>query len=119
MEQHGQMSRRSFLRGSGVGAATTVLLDTLPLGAAQAAEDDTVGPGAVPIALNVNGVPCALSVAPSTTLAEALRDALELTGTKIGDIINFFNRTQKISLDLKTAQNYFNNQINNIGKGKK
>ena len=83
MEQHGQMSRRSFLRGSGVGAATTVLLDTLPLGAAQAAEDDTVGPGAVPIALNVNGVPCALSVAPSTTLAEALRDALELTGTKL------------------------------------
>ena len=83
MEQHGQMSRRSFLRGSGVGAATTVLLDTLPLGAAQAAEDDTVGPGAVPIALNVNGVPCALSVAPSTTLAEALRDALELTGSKL------------------------------------
>lgn len=83
MEQHGQMSRRSFLRGSGVGAATTVLLDTLPFGAAQAAEDDTVGPGAVPITLNVNGTPCALSVAPSTTLAEALRDALELTGTKL------------------------------------
>jgi len=87
MAQHRQqMSRRSFLRGSGVGAATTVLLDkTLPdfLGDAQAAEDNTAGPGAVPITLDVNGVPCALSVAPSTTLVEALRDALELTGTKL------------------------------------
>jgi aerobic-type carbon monoxide dehydrogenase small subunit (CoxS/CutS family) len=86
MEQHGQMSRRSFLRGSGVGGATTVLLDqALPefLGAAQAAENNTVGPGVVPITLNVNGAPYALSVAPSTTLAEALRDALDLTGTKL------------------------------------
>lgn len=84
MERHGQMSRRSFLQGSGVGAATTVLLDkTLSLGSAQAADVDTVGPGAVPVALSVNGTPYALSITPSTTLAEALRDALELTGTKL------------------------------------
>ena len=82
-----QMSRRSFLRGSGIGAVTTITLDTtLPdfLGEAQAAEPATAGPGAVPIALDVNGIPYAFSVTPATTLAEALRDALELTGTKIG-----------------------------------
>ncbi|MEJ2379462.1 MAG: (2Fe-2S)-binding protein [Pseudolabrys sp.] len=53
-------------------------------GEAQAAENDTVGPGPVPITLDVNGVPYAVSVTPATTLAEALRDALELTGTKFG-----------------------------------
>jgi len=82
-----QMSRRSFLRGSGVGAASTVMLEqTLPnfLGAAEAAEPNSFGPGPIPISLDVNGVPYSLTVAPSTTLAEALRDALELTGTKIG-----------------------------------
>jgi xanthine dehydrogenase YagT iron-sulfur-binding subunit len=80
------MSRRSFLRGSGIGAATTVMLDkTLPdfLGEAQAAEPDTAGPGAHPITLDVNGTPYGLSVTPAMTLAEALRDALELTGTKL------------------------------------
>lgn len=88
MGQHRhQLSRRSFLRGSGAGAATTVILDkALPdfFGEAQAAEPDTAGPGPVPITLDVNGVPYALSVTPNITLAEALRDALELTGTKIG-----------------------------------
>jgi xanthine dehydrogenase YagT iron-sulfur-binding subunit len=88
MGQHRhQMSRRSFLRGTGVGAATAVMLDkNLPgfLGEARAAEPATAGPGAVPIALDVNGIPYALSVTPAATLAEALRDALELTGTKIG-----------------------------------
>ena len=87
MRQHRHpMSRRSFLRGSGIGAATTVMLDkTLPdfLGEAQAAEPDTAGPGAHPITLDVNGTPYGLSVTPAMTLAEALRDALELTGTKL------------------------------------
>ncbi len=81
------MSRRSFLRGSGVGAASSVMLDnTLPglFGTgALAAERDAVGPGPVPITLDVNNVPYSLSVEPSTTLADALRDQLELTGTKL------------------------------------
>lgn len=81
------LSRRAFLKGSGVSAATTVVLDnTLPdlLAEARAAEPDTAGPGAVSIKLDVNGVAYALSVTPATNLAEALRDTLELTGTKIG-----------------------------------
>jgi carbon-monoxide dehydrogenase small subunit/xanthine dehydrogenase YagT iron-sulfur-binding subunit len=43
----------------------------------------TAGPGPVPIVLNVNGVERTLRVEPQTTLAEALRGALGLTGTKI------------------------------------
>jgi len=90
--QHGgdvsqAISRRSFLRGSGVGAASTVMLDqTLPqlLAQAQAAEPSTVGPQSVPVTLFVNGSPYPLLVETGTTLAEALRDLIGLTGTKVG-----------------------------------
>jgi len=82
------MSRRSFLRSSGIGAASTVMLDkTLPnlLGSgAQAAEPDAAGPGPVAITLDVNSMSHSLFVEPRTTLGEALRDSLDLTGTKLG-----------------------------------
>src|SRR5215475_13688961 len=41
-------------------------------------------PEQVTVALNVNGVATRLSVAPWTTLLDALRDHLDLTGTKKG-----------------------------------
>jgi xanthine dehydrogenase YagT iron-sulfur-binding subunit len=41
-------------------------------------------PAKDPITLTVNGVAATLSVAPWTTLLDALRDHLELTGTKKG-----------------------------------
>ncbi|MFY9736206.1 MAG: 2Fe-2S iron-sulfur cluster-binding protein, partial [Rhodoplanes sp.] len=41
-------------------------------------------PRDVPVALTVNGVPTQLKVAPWTTLLDALRDHLDLTGTKKG-----------------------------------
>jgi aerobic-type carbon monoxide dehydrogenase small subunit (CoxS/CutS family) len=81
------MSRRSFLHGSGLGAAGTIMLDkALPdfLGSsARAAETDVAGPGPVPITLHVNNVAHELTVAPNTTLAAALRESLELSGTKV------------------------------------
>src|ERR1019366_4896436 len=43
-----------------------------------------VGPSAVGIALNVNGIEHLVSVKPSMTLVDVLRDALGLMGTKIG-----------------------------------
>lgn len=43
----------------------------------------TLGPGAVPIVLQINGAAHSLSVEPRMTLAEALRDNLGLTGTKV------------------------------------
>ena len=41
-------------------------------------------PGKIPVALIVNGVESQLKVAPWTTLLDALRDHLDLTGTKKG-----------------------------------
>lgn len=79
------MSRRSFLHGSGVGAA--VMLDkSLPdfaSASAQAAEPSAAAP-IVTITLNVNRVARTLLVEPCATLAEVLHGPLDLTGTKIG-----------------------------------
>jgi xanthine dehydrogenase YagT iron-sulfur-binding subunit len=41
-------------------------------------------PEKIPISLNVNGSQMELTVAPWTTLLDALRDHLDLTGTKKG-----------------------------------
>src|SRR6476660_4890653 len=41
-------------------------------------------PVKVPITLTVNGIATQLSIAPWTTLLDALRDHLDLTGTKKG-----------------------------------
>ena len=44
----------------------------------------TAVPEKIPVTLNVNGMRVQLSVAPWTTLLDALRDHLDLTGTKKG-----------------------------------
>lgn len=44
----------------------------------------TVVPAKIPVTLNVNGKRVELRVAPWTTLLDALRDHLDLTGTKKG-----------------------------------
>jgi aerobic-type carbon monoxide dehydrogenase small subunit (CoxS/CutS family) len=52
---------------------------------ARAAEDSAkvVGPGTVGITLKINGQEKQVQIEPRTTLAEALRDYLDLTGTKV------------------------------------
>lgn len=81
-----EVSRRGFLKGAGLTAATTVL-DTataLARDIKQTAEEGkSVGPDALPIKLHVNGQEHAVSVEPRYTLAETLRDNLGLTGTKV------------------------------------
>jgi aerobic-type carbon monoxide dehydrogenase small subunit (CoxS/CutS family) len=47
-------------------------------------EQKFIGPAAVPLTLRVNGSARSVSVPPHTTLAEALRGPLDLTGTKVG-----------------------------------
>jgi xanthine dehydrogenase YagT iron-sulfur-binding subunit len=61
------------------------LVETSVESLAQDAKESraVLGPGAVPVTLKVNGVDKQLSIEPSTTLAEALRINLDLTGTKI------------------------------------
>src|SRR5438067_481610 len=77
------ISRRGFLKGAGLGAASAGLLSTATEALAAAKAPAVAGPGAVPLALKINGVEKKLQVEPRTTLAEALRDDLGLTGTKI------------------------------------
>ncbi len=78
------ISRRGFLKGVGAGAVATGLLQEVSEGAgvAEAAESKTLGPGAVPIKLNVNGKTRSLSVEPRVTLLDALRNRLDVTGPK-------------------------------------
>jgi xanthine dehydrogenase YagT iron-sulfur-binding subunit len=51
---------------------------------AQPIADTIPVPDKIPTVLNVNGVETQLKVAPWTTLLDALRDHLDLTGTKKG-----------------------------------
>ena len=78
------MSRRGFLRGAGLSTAGSVLM-TSEVFAFEFEEDKgkELGPEAMTIQMKVNGMIKSLSVEPRTTLAAALRDHLELTGTKV------------------------------------
>ena len=81
------ITRRGFLKGAGITAAGTALLEGVHgfNTAAQTTNSGVtmLGPGAVPVTLNVNGKDHAVQIEPRTTLAEALRIQMGLTGTKI------------------------------------
>ena len=87
MRSRNGLSRRAFLKGAGVSAAGTVLLDSTVIALAQdnAAREGraVVGPDAVSITLSINGKEQKLDVEPRATLAEALRIHLDMTGTKV------------------------------------
>jgi xanthine dehydrogenase YagT iron-sulfur-binding subunit len=84
-------SRRQFLRGSGLTAATAALTGSAA-GLAEAALDDkdkepqhktaAMGPGPVALTLNVNGKKLETKVEPRVTLLDALRNYLDVTGCK-------------------------------------
>ncbi len=81
----GGQSRRDFLRGSGVAAATAVLTGQAAgvLDEAQAAEESTkVLSGTVEITLKVNGQERSCEVEPRSTLLDTLRNRLDVTGPK-------------------------------------
>jgi xanthine dehydrogenase YagT iron-sulfur-binding subunit len=80
------LSRRAFLKGSGVAAAATALASA-PLPAfAEEDQDKTnvvgMGPGPVKLELMVNGAKLDASVEPRVTLLDALRNYLDVTGCK-------------------------------------
>jgi xanthine dehydrogenase YagR molybdenum-binding subunit len=77
------ISRRSFLTGTGLSVAAAGILKTSEALAADAAAGNVQGPGEIAVTLKVNRVMHHLKVEPSTTLADALRVSLGLTGTKI------------------------------------
>jgi aerobic-type carbon monoxide dehydrogenase small subunit (CoxS/CutS family) len=78
-----KLSRRRFLETSGASLIASTALPAVELPAAsQAAAGDDVPRTA--IRLHVNGRSIGLEVEDRCTLAELLRDRLDLTGTKIG-----------------------------------
>ncbi|MGD0185935.1 MAG: (2Fe-2S)-binding protein [Roseiarcus sp.] len=82
------MSRRAFLEFSTLSAAQAAMAGVARAtdGESAMAQDTNSAAGppeAISIALDVNGVERSLRVEPRTTLAEALRGALGLTGVKV------------------------------------
>jgi xanthine dehydrogenase YagT iron-sulfur-binding subunit len=73
-----EFSRRSFLKTAGVGAAATTMVGVGARGEAA----PVLGPDAVTLGLKVNGAVQKVTVEPRVTLLEALRNHLDLTGTK-------------------------------------
>jgi xanthine dehydrogenase YagT iron-sulfur-binding subunit len=78
------VSRRSFIKrfGTTAAAAATAQVEMVAQDLAKANSEEPLGPGAVPITLNVNGKPLKLSVEPRVTLLDALRNYSNLTGAK-------------------------------------
>ncbi|MBT8363331.1 MAG: (2Fe-2S)-binding protein [Deltaproteobacteria bacterium] len=82
-----RISRRAFLRTMGIGAATSTAVATGVVKApfAESAVPPKVeGLDYVPVELKVNGRRYTLTIESRQSLADVLRNELELTGTKIG-----------------------------------
>ena len=82
------ISRRGFLKGAGMTAAGTALLEGVQTLRAEIAPEKAsgthvLGPGPVPVTLHVNGKEHVVEMEPRTTLADALRNHLGMTGTKV------------------------------------
>ena len=84
------LSRRRFLQGAGGVAAGTALVGVPVVALAQDQPNDQptragltrYAAGEQPIQLTVNGQARQVNVTPSTTLLEALREQMDLTGSK-------------------------------------
>ncbi|MDG2385500.1 MAG: (2Fe-2S)-binding protein [Pirellulaceae bacterium] len=75
-------SRRSFLKGSGAAAAATALTANVAATASGQDAPATVISEKATVTLNVNGEDHEITIEPRTTLLEALRYHLDLTGAK-------------------------------------
>jgi xanthine dehydrogenase YagT iron-sulfur-binding subunit len=81
LDPHSGFSRRDFLRGSGAVAAATAISQQTTAALAQE-KGAKIASGTQTITLNVNGKDSPVKVEPRTTLLEALRYQLDLTGAK-------------------------------------
>ena len=85
-EKTGSFSRRSFLKSIGTTAVATATVQAKTIAAEleKANAETTIGPGAVPVTLQVNGETLKLQLEPRVTLLDALRNYSSLTGNKEG-----------------------------------
>ena len=84
-EDRNRVSRRDVLRGAGAAAflgSIAPALQAQAKGAKGAKGIARGGPGAVEVGFTINGERRKLSIEPRVTLLDALRDRLELTGSK-------------------------------------
>jgi aerobic-type carbon monoxide dehydrogenase small subunit (CoxS/CutS family) len=83
----GRLSRRGFLKGGVVTAAGAAIgdatLESLAAEAKPGAGGAKIVAGATPVKFNINGTERTIEIEPRTTLADALRDRADLTGTKV------------------------------------
>jgi xanthine dehydrogenase YagT iron-sulfur-binding subunit len=83
----GRFTRRSFLTqlgAAGLAVTTAPLANAAPAVPQAEAEAGAAVPGAVPVTLKVNGQTHKLMLEPRVTLLDALRENLQLPGTKKG-----------------------------------
>ncbi len=85
-EKFGAHSRRTFLKSLGTAAVTAAAARAQSVAAEleKANAEKTLGPGAVPVTLKVNGGKLKLRLEPRVTLLDALRNYSSLTGAKEG-----------------------------------
>ena len=84
-----KLTRRTFIKSIGISSVGVAAVKGEGMvGQLQKAgilqKDSIVGPGKIKVTFQVNGKNVSSQIEPRTTLAEALRDYLHLTGTKIG-----------------------------------
>lgn len=79
------ISRRGFIKGAGLTTVGSLALQNGVLAGTGELEDKKaeVGPEPINLTMNVNGRLRNLTIEPRATLAKALRDELQLTGTKV------------------------------------
>jgi xanthine dehydrogenase YagT iron-sulfur-binding subunit len=80
-EDAGPVSRRDFFKTVGVGTLATSVVTAVEA-EAQGTAPRAVGPGEVPVALTINGRTHKLNVEPRMTLLDAVRNQLDITGSK-------------------------------------
>ncbi|MGH9837840.1 MAG: (2Fe-2S)-binding protein [Blastocatellia bacterium] len=79
---NGGVSRRNFLKGTGVALSIPIVAKTGKIVKAAGADVQIHGPDKVNITLNINGAAKQASVEPRVTLLDALRNDLDITGAK-------------------------------------
>jgi xanthine dehydrogenase YagT iron-sulfur-binding subunit len=78
------VNRREFLKSAGVVGTVTAAVSPPEVDAQGAASAAALGPGEVPVRLQVNGKRVDLMIEPRVTLLDALRMRADLTGNKRG-----------------------------------
>ena len=76
------VSRRDFFKTVGVGSIATAVVASASAKATADQGPEPLGPGAVAVALTINGRRHQLQVEPRVTLLDAMRTRLDITGPK-------------------------------------